>query len=397
MWVDFDFPSIVSSFPPRGGTTLRNNIRMSEALLGGRRKDFVAYTTSNQTAVLIVPVSITIWLVVWSVQSLTPLYAGRGQSSLYLVADESSSPTTAGKIGDSLINALVIVGVITGVTLLMVLLYKMRCMKVIIAWLGLSAAMIFFLLFWTWVDLICTRYQIPYDWVTIGAVTWNFGVVGLLTVFYYSHPRLVQFYLVILSVIIGWMLTRLPEWSSWSILVFVAIYDVVAVLCPKGPLRMLLQAAEERNEPLPGFIYDSDSGGQRQLAANSQPSRARIQQHEDQPANRSQADQDEEEENPFTSADPARFFKLGLGDFIFYSLLVGRAATWSFVAWVACYVAVMLGLVGTLCSLLFLRGKVPALPALPISIFLGVATFFLSKFLISPFAYEAVRSPAMML
>jgi presenilin 2 len=385
------------------------NDNMSETLLGGRRRDLVAYVTSRQTAVLIVPVSITIWLVVWSVQSLTPLYAGSGQSSLYLVADESASPTTAGKIGDSLINALVIVGVITGVTLLMVLLYKLHCMKIILAWMGLSAAMIFFLLFWTWIDLICTRYQIPYDWITIATVTWNFGVVGLLTVFYYSHPRLLQFYLVVLSVIIGWMLTRLPEWSSWSILLFVAVYDIVAVLCPKGPLRMLLEAAEERNEPLPGFIYDSDSGGQQRLASRTHPEVHRRgvrpptgdspadQANEVPPRQQPEEVEEDQEEDPFTSADPSRYFKLGLGDFIFYSLLVGRAATWSFVAWIACYVSVMLGLVGTLCSLLFLRGKVPALPALPISIFLGVATFFLSKYLISPFAYAAIRSPAMML
>lgn len=375
---------------------------MAESLLGNRRKDFVAFTTSRQTAVLIAPVTITIVIVVWSVQSLTPLYAGRSQSSLYLVADESSSPTTAGKIGDSLINALVIVGVITVVTLLMVLLYKMRCMKVIVAWLMASAAMIFFLLFWTWVDLICTRYQIPYDLLTMGFVTWNFGVVGLLTVFYYSHPRLLQFYLVVLSVIVGWMLSRLPEWSSWSILLFVALYDIVAVLCPKGPLRMLLEAAEERNEPLPGFIYDSDSGGQQRLAVPRRqpdlapPSEQPVAAAPRAPPTREHA-VDEEEDDPFLSADPSRFFKLGLGDFIFYSLLVGRAATWSFVAWIACYVAVMLGLVGTLCSLLFLRGRVPALPALPISIFLGVATFFLSKYLVSPFAYAALASPAMIL
>lgn len=388
---------------------------MIESLLGGRPRDLVARTYSRQTTVLLVPVSITIWLVVWGVQSLTPVYAGKNQNSLYLVADESASPTTAGKIGDSLINALVIVGVITAVTLLIVLLYKMRCMKVIMAWLALSATMVFFFMFWVWIDLVCTRYQIPYDFVTIGIVTWNFGVVGLVSVFYYSHARLLQVYLVVLSVIIGWMLTRLPEWSSWSILLFVAIYDIVAVLCPKGPLRMLLEAAEERKEPLPGFIYDSNGEGQTQLAptravqplplregrnqgvatpsekgetkvsrSKSRAAAPTNQQVDDPPA--------EDEDDPFSEADPGRFFKLGLGDFIFYSLLVGRAATSSFAAWVVSYVFVLMGLVGTLCSLLFLRGKVPALPALPISIFLGVGFFFITKFVAAPFVYFAAKS-----
>lgn len=364
------------------------------ALLPRRAADFVAFTYASQTAVLIAPVTLTIWLVVWGVQSLTPLYAGKSQSSLYLVEDETSNPTTAGKIGDSLVNALVIVGAITVITLLMVLLYKLRCMKIIYAWFGLSAMMIFFFMFWIWIDLVCTRYQIPYDFVSIFAITWNFGVVGLVTVFYYSHPRLQQVYLVVLSVILAWVLTRLPEWSTWSILIFVAIYDIIAVLCPKGPLRMLLEAAAERNEPLPGFIYDSDGGGQRRLRpGTSHAAQDAAGQPTPATQRRDSVEDEEPDEDPFTVVDAQRYFKLGLGDFIFYSLLVGRAATSSFVAWVVCFVVVLLGLVGTLCSLLFLKGRVPALPALPISIFLGVAAFFLTKFFGAPFTYFAVQSP----
>jgi Presenilin len=73
--------------------------------------------------------------------------------------------------------------------------------------------------------------------------------------------------------------------------------------------------------------------------------------------------------------------KLGLGDFIFYSILVAEAAVYSYTTFVACTLVILDGLGMTL-VLLAVYGK--ALPALPISIFLGVIFYLLTRYLIQP-------------
>ena len=74
--------------------------------------------------------------------------------------------------------------------------------------------------------------------------------------------------------------------------------------------------------------------------------------------------------------------KLGMGDFIFYSVLVGRAAMYDMLTVFASYLAIVAGLGATLLLLALTR---KALPALPISIALGVSFYFLSRFLLEPF------------
>ncbi|CAN6470803.1 unnamed protein product [Victoria cruziana] len=77
--------------------------------------------------------------------------------------------------------------------------------------------------------------------------------------------------------------------------------------------------------------------------------------------------------------------KLGLGDFVFYSVLVGRAAMYDLMTVYACYLAIMAGLGVTLILLAFYK---KALPALPVSIFLGISFYFLARFLLEAFVFE---------
>lgn len=77
-----------------------------------------------------------------------------------------------------------------------------------------------------------------------------------------------------------------------------------------------------------------------------------------------------------------RGIKLGLGDFVFYSVLVGRAAMYDLMTVYACYLAIISGLG---CTLILLSVCRQALPALPISIALGVLFYFLTRLLMEPF------------
>ncbi|KAL7516714.1 hypothetical protein ACHAWX_001696 [Stephanocyclus meneghinianus] len=76
--------------------------------------------------------------------------------------------------------------------------------------------------------------------------------------------------------------------------------------------------------------------------------------------------------------------KLGLGDFIFYSVLVSKAAESGFAAFVACFLSVLTGLGGTLVLLSVYHH---ALPALPISIFLGIVFYILTIYCMEPWIH----------
>ena len=76
--------------------------------------------------------------------------------------------------------------------------------------------------------------------------------------------------------------------------------------------------------------------------------------------------------------------KLGLGDFIFYSVLVAKAAENGFASFVACFLSVLTGLGGTLVLLAVYHH---ALPALPISIFVAVIMFVLTIYCMQPWIH----------
>jgi presenilin 1 len=471
----------------------------------------VLYSANSFWAVL-KPVALTMFLA--SVVVVYVEFATEDQGvSVYAIndgdADGNGGDSNSVKLGKSLINALTIVGVICGATFVVVLLYKFRCMKCLFGYMAFSSTMLLGLMGGLLWYTALARWDLPCDYLTFVAVLYNFAFVGVAAIFYQKGiPTWVtQGYLVMISVIMAWQLSRFEEWTGWALLVVLALYDLCAVLTPCGPLKYLVGLMQERDAPtMPGLLYEaelpaharhhhrvppplggrggggggggtasategmdlqtpvrdvsSDDGGPVALVPSSlasslhstsppspldplldgshgSPGGTHLDHHHRQQQQQQQqlrggrvdarlleaggALREEEEEgergsggvggrsgvgdNPSSlssssqqqhhgegegGAPEERSIKLGLGDFVFYSVLVGKAALYGFATCAACFLVIISGLGATLVLLSVFR---KALPALPISIGLGVLFYLLTRVAIIPYIDALVASP----
>lgn len=336
--------------------------------------DCFARDLSRNFILLILPVTVTMLVTVWSAVALPPLSDPGTSHTSYRepITDVGggSGETSLLPVLYAVKSAAITIGFITAVTLLVLVLYKYGCGFVLYGWLLYSCASLFFVMTWVWLRSVFHYFGIPYTIITMGIFVWNFGVVGVVSVIYYSHPMVRQGYLIFASIMVACVLIELPEWTAWTLLFGIALYDIIAVLCPFGPLRLLVEESNRRSDPLPGFVYDTDP----RVVSAPAPLRS------DAPR--------------VPSLLYRRYMaqssgKLGLGDFIFYSVLVGKAAQHGYIEWTFCLVTILIGMVGTFMVLLFYRDRVPALPALPLSIFMGMIVYFIARFGVSPLAIYA--------
>ncbi|KAB0395803.1 hypothetical protein E2I00_002796 [Balaenoptera physalus] len=264
------------------------------------------------------------------------------------------TPSVGQRLLNSVLNTLIMISVIVVMTIFLVVLYKYRCYKLDPPFSkiysmtragddgGLGRP-----------REVLKTYNVAMDYPTLFLTVWNFGAVGMVCIHWKGPLVLQQAYLIMISALMALVFIKyLPEWSAWVILGAISVYDLVAVLCPKGPLRMLVETAQERNEPIfPALIYSSAMVWTVGMAKLDPSSQGALQ-------------------LPY---DPEMGgVKLGLGDFIFYSVLVGKAAATGSGDWnttLACFVAIL----------------IKALPALPISITFGLIFYFSTDNLVRPF------------
>jgi presenilin 1 len=448
---------------------------------------------------LFIPVSICMFIVVGTMKA-TNSYRYSSQTVIWYAQVMFTDQTvdTGTRVWQSFANALIMLVLIMVMTTVLILLYKFRCYKTIHGWLILSSLMLLFIFAIMYIAEILKVYNIPMDIYTLMIFIWNFGVVGMICIHWKGPLLLQQGYLITISALLALVFIRsLPDWTTWTVLGIVSVWDLVAVLCPRGPLRILVETAQERGEAIfPALIYSStmmwqvvttvivtstpsitmsdmdpkpsgsgSSSNRRQnrrdRARQSAVSHATQQASTNRPELKSPTRRSQQHpveihyegvtqppeidiiqptisgtsgdwantivtsidsdgnrrSRPFGTRDRTvartvqnsapvdttvnfrpqneqiehvqviedeRGVKLGLGDFIFFSLLVGKASSYEdWVITLSCYVAILVGLCLTLSLLAVFR---KALPALPISIAFGMCSFFMSYMFAAPFA-----------
>ncbi|XP_012257477.2 presenilin-1 isoform X1 [Athalia rosae] len=386
---------------------------------------------------LFVPVSLCMLVVVATISSIN-FYTTKDIYLVYTPFHEESSDTST-KVWQAVANSLILMSVIVGMTVVLIMLYKYRFYKTIHAWLIVSSLMLLFLFSILYCEELLRAYNIPMDMVTLAIGLWNFGVVGMICIHWQGPLRLQQAYLIFIAALMALVFIKyLPEWTTWVVLAVISIWDLIAVLTPKGPLRILVETAQARNEPIfPALIYSSTilyaftlnyvgyvatstismtSGDAAAGDTVGSPTPMQTQTgnaagdseegftsdwvatHADRSARRareiredtsalttpSRLAESRNESQQQATMEEERGIKLGLGDFIFYCVLVGKASSYG--DWnttLACFVAILIGLCLTLLLLAIFK---KALPALPVSITVGLIFYFATKVIVAPFA-----------
>lgn len=242
---------------------------------------------------IVAPVSICMFLTVLLVRLLNP--DGISNPSAVAIAQtyyrEQDSDSTGTKFEGALINALIFVVIVGVMTFVLFLLFKYKCDWVIYGYMAFAAFSIFFIITGVVAIQLIQMQPLPMDAISFYFILWNFSVVGTVTMFVWPAPMLLkQAYMVATGVIMAFLFTGIPEWTTWILLVAMAVYDIAAVLTPNGPLKLLVELAIERDADIPALVYEARPTGRglpRRRLGDTRPTEGALARGTDGPAGHS--------------------------------------------------------------------------------------------------------------
>jgi len=350
---------------------------------------------ASAVVALLKPITVTMVLVVIILKTVDSFSEDKGKDGFAGAAHEDTSgDASAGEqASGAILNTLIILGTVIAMTTVLVTLFYFKWYKALGTFLVIVMAALLGLFTYLTLLQIIVGHNGAFDVYSLSIIIWNYGAVGLIHLAGFGWKRVQQVYHITLCVTLSLVLQKsLPEYTLWILLAAISCWDLVAVLCPYGPLRILVETAQDREVAIPqALIYSTmlwvtmaqpgkpkpgpDPANLLDDAAGAGPSGGGSRPAATQPARPVRPSAAEEEDE---GSGP----KLGLGDFIFYSILIGAAAIqddWGTIF--SCYIAIVVGLILTL-FILVIHGK--ALPALPFSIFFGLIFRFTCALMISP-------------
>ena len=288
-------------------------------------------------------------------------------------------------------------------------------MRFLYVYLFITVLSVFSLLNLSILSIIVAQLNAAIDWITVALYVYNILIVAVLSMFWLSPDLVKQMVTIYQCVImILYVLKIAPEWIAWMLLPLLALWDIIAVLLPFGPLYLLINLFQKRELQVPSMmIYTTGmwmSHRDRNSNASAKlnkifvhrqwsilnllfPSHSTLKglcrdDHVSRPMQNTNASSD----RPPSKTRPTRQSMLGLGDFIFYSILLAKTVFTSkcnLFAIIIVYLCIIMGMLATTIMLFVLHRP---LPALPFSLLIGLAVFFQYNYIGDRFA-DALRLP----
>ncbi|KAJ5067850.1 presenilin [Anaeramoeba ignava] len=433
----------------------RSKIRRMRQLMKEKRFEVMIQAFTSSLKRILIPVSITMILTVILIKTLYSDQTMNNQFQDVSVYNENSSDSGGKKFAGSLLNALIIVGAIVVMTFLIVLCFKFGCMNLVFAYIIFSTFIMLGIIgAVTFIELLVAE-NLGMDWLSFVIFMLNFAVVGVTVIFWKGPEIFNKMYLIAVSVLVAKVFASLPEWTAWILLGAIAIWDIFAVLSARGPLKVLIETAQQEDKPIAGLLYNSslyfendydnddndndDENSDKNHESSSDKDHKFVdnpystssdednfENDTNQPKKNEEIENKTEDNNETKKEDqdddlikiPKEVFperkkrpetkkpekvqyqyqyededeggiKLGLGDFIFYSVLIAKASLNDYSTVFTCFIAILTGLSLTLFFLIVYQ---KALPALPISISFGIIFYFLTKLVLDPFIEQLGNS-----